>query len=125
MSCNTQCAPPQQGACQACCYNNQPIVKNQVDCCNKFNQQVVANRNDIYVNQPIINNRDHYVNNINRQTIRDCNYYHINYQNLYRDNVINRNYNQVVRQQQNFCDFSCSTCQLPGTVTNINCGSSC
>ena len=112
------------GARQAAHYQNPPVLNSFADCQNRYSQQLVDNRTDILINQPIINNRDHHVNNINTQLIRDNNFYHYHQQNLFRDNLINHFHNQVLRQQNNFSDYSCSSGILPGTVTNINHGTS-
>ena len=111
--------PGQQQAFQ---YSNPPVVTQSADAQNRYSQQLIDNRNDIFVNQPIINNRNHFINNINSQLIRDNNFYHYHQQNLVRDNVINRYHNQVMRTSRCFSDFSCTAGRLPGTVTNINMG---
>ena len=112
------------GAQQALAYQNAPIVTQSATQQARFSQQVVDNRTDITVNQPIINNRDHYINNVNTQVIRDNNFYHYRQQNFVRDNVINTFQNQVFRQQNNFSDYSQSFGRLPGTVSNIDYGTS-
>ena len=117
----TVALPGQQQALQ---YTNPPLLTQSATQQARYSQQVIDNRTDITVNQPIINNRDHYVNNINTQVIRDNNFYHYHQQNLVRDNVINTYQNQVLRQQNNFSDYSQSFGRLPGTVSNINYGTS-
>ena len=110
------------GTQQALQYTNPALLTQSATQQARYSQQIVDNRTDITVNQPIINNRDHYVNNINTQVIRDNNFYHYHQQNLVRDNVINTYQNQVFRQQNNFSDYSQSFGRLPGTVSNINYG---
>ena len=112
------------GTQQALAYQNPAIVTQEATQQARYSQQVVDNRTDITVNQPIINNRDHYINNINTQVIRDNNFYHYHQQNFVRDNVINTFQNQVFRQQNNFADYSQSFGRLPGTVSNIDYGTS-
>lgn len=102
--------------------NNPPCYNETCDVQNRYSQQCVENRNDIYVNQPIINNRNHFVNNINSQIVRDNNYYHYNQQNLARDNFINRYFNQVYRTSCSYADYSCTSGTLPGMCSNINMG---
>lgn len=105
------------GTNQAYQYTNAPLATQTADCQAKYTAQVVDNRNDIYINQPIINDRNHYINNINRQLIRDNNYYHYQKQDLYRDNTINRYFNQVYRKTQNFASCSSSCGVIPGSST--------
>jgi hypothetical protein len=112
------------GTQQVAHYQQPPLLNASADCQSRFSQQLVDNRTDIFVNQPIINNRDHHINNINTQIIRDNNFYHYHQQHLFRDNVINHFSNRVLRQQNSFADYSCSSGVLPGSVTNINHGTS-
>ena len=112
------------GSQQSLAIQNPPLLTQSATQQARYSQQIIDNRTDITVNQPIINNRDHYINNINTQIIRDNNFYHYNQQNLYRDNIINTYQNQVFRQQNNFADYSQSFGQLPGTVSNIDYGTS-
>jgi hypothetical protein len=94
-----------------------PQFTNYQDCCNRYSQQLFDNNNHVYVTQPVINERNHLVNYLNRTLIRDNNYHHYRVNHLYRDNVINRYYNQVFRTQRHFCDYSCSQACVPGVVT--------
>ena len=110
-------APPCQEN-RAFQYNLPPRVTCNADCANRYSQQLYDNNNHIFVTQPVINERNHHVNHLNRTLIRDNNFHHYRQHNLFRDNVINRFYNQVYRQQRNFADYSCSQSVVQGTVTS-------
>lgn len=99
-------------------YNLPPRVQCNADCSNRYSQQLVDNNNHIFVTQPVINERNHHVNYLNRTLIRDNNFHHYRVNNLYRDNVINRHYNQVFRTTRNFCDYSCTQGVIQGTCTS-------
>ncbi len=98
---------------------NMPAAYNcNADSATRCSQQLYDNNNHIYVTQPVINDRNHHVNHLNRTLIRDNNYHHYRVNNLYRDNVINRYYNQVFRVQRNFADYSSSQGVIQGTCTS-------
>ena len=118
---NAQCGCIAVAGCQrACQYAYPPIVNATADCAYRYSNQLVDNRADVYVTQPIINNRDHHIHHVNTVNVRDNAFYHYHQQNMVRDNCINHFYNRVVRQENNFVDYSASCCTLPGTVANVD-----
>ena len=103
-------------------YQNAPLYKCTNDSSNVVSQQVVDNRNDIYIDQPVLNDRFHFNNHVNRQLISDNNYWHYDLKMIYRDNYIHHNQNQFVRQQFNYADISYESSVMPGACMNLNCG---
>lgn len=101
-----------------CCYTMPAQYRYMADCSSRYMNQLYHNNNHIYFTQPIINDRNHLVNHLNRTIIRDNNYHHYRVTNMYKQNVINRYYNQIYRMQRHFCDYSCTQSIEPGTCTS-------